>query len=287
MPSAVQTKTLLQFYRRDIAASPAAKQYLTGLWIPQLPVARDLVNTNNMVSIASRSLYDNSAGLFGLGLSSTGSSTTGAKGLYGGPWLAGTNTISVFTIVTLKSLTQTQECALFRNAGAAGQGVSLGIFPNSKTIRPLLQSVAWDAANDRTDSSIVINTPWFFGMYYSPAEGLWAYSAPVGQSAKRIGAVIYSGSATSPTSTELLYVGGLEYASAPTGTIDGVVSLVGASNRPVPRQWFESLAQNPWQLFGARNQIIYSRISVKPTLSNPAATSITSSSATPQVTLNL
>jgi hypothetical protein len=49
----------------------------------------------------------------------------------------------------------------------------------------------------------------------------------------------------------------------------------------------QSLSANPWQLFRPRNQIIYSRISVKPTLSDPAATSITNTTTVPQVTLNL
>lgn len=54
-----------------------------------------------------------------------------------------------------------------------------------------------------------------------------------------------------------LYIGGAEYAGSTSGIIDGVTHIVGLSNKPVPRQWFESLSLNPWQLFAPQRQVSY------------------------------
>ena len=273
------------FNPASLKASASAKQFLTGLWVPQSGVTADLVGTNNMTGKADFGRYGFGANGFGTGIKGNGTAAASAKGIFGRPWNAGTNTVSGFCIVTFASLSGSDETIFLRDAGS-GTGVSFAIFPSSRGIRALLNGVFWGSGSDRFDSSITVGVPWFIGFYYSPAEGFWVYSAPVRTAAYRVGTAIYTGSANVTAQTSNLYLCGAEYSGGATGVLDGIYHMVGLSNKPVPRQWFESISRDPWALFAPERRASYFfPTSGIPTLSAATAVSIGSTTATPRVTV--
>jgi len=70
--------------------------------------------------------------------------------------------------------------------------------------------------------------------------------------------------------------------------LNGGVSLWALFNTDLTRDWARELYYNPWQIFRAKPRVLYFDVTAAPsvpTLSLPLATSITATSAVPQVTL--
>ena len=86
-----------------------------------------------------------------------------------------------------------------------------------------------------------------------------------------------------PNPLELFTVG--QYEPANINSLIGRVYLAGCVNAVLPNAM--EISGDPWQIFRARPRVLYFDVAAGgiPTLSFPAATSITASSAVPQVTL--
>jgi hypothetical protein len=280
-PSAVQTKTLLQLSKRALTTQPPAA--VGANW------GNPLTNGLEALTLASQRLevvkgrIGTTTGPFEMRVASSLRTSGGLARRYqrasnqsrdNWPTTGVTGDLTFLCYGLLfQSLSAIQElCSLRNNAS----GLVVSFQENSNNQVTLLVtpsgaatlSIGFGSANINTGARV------FIGRVAGTAVTAWFDGRQVG-----------SGTAASNNFSTItgLQHGSQGFLSEPNGAV-----LISAYwKRALGDGEIQSLSANPWQLFRPQSQIIYSRISVKPTLSDPAATSITSSSATPQVTLNL
>lgn len=180
-----------------------------------------------------------------------------SEGLYvaGQPeWGVGGYEKTLYAVVEFTCLfgASPYEHLIARAAGISSQGISLGYFPNTKTIRPLISTTGtsgWTASNDLADSRLADHVPWLIGFTWSSAKFLKVFSAPIGAEPVISSRPITPSGYYYPLANYAMFLMGGEYIGSSTGK--GGIKLYSARmlDRSLLDSEIVSLAANPQLTF--------------------------------------
>lgn len=144
------------------------------------------------------------------------------------------------------------EYSIGRAAGEAGKGMALDIFPNTKTIRPLIATSSisgWTASNDTSDARLTDGVPWVVGFTWANGAFLKVFSGPIGGEAKIIVCPITPTGSFVPTVSPDMYIGGMQYAETSVGKGGIDLYSLRVLRSTLSDTAIVALVTNPFQVF--------------------------------------
>lgn len=162
---------------------------------------------------------------------------------------------TVFGLVELETLVPSAEFSILRVDEQDGNYMlALDVFPNTKTVRPLIKTSTtngWSTSNDKIHNEIVINTPLIVAYRYTDGSPIESVVCPIGgkpvwtKTSTTVSGGVLCQLANTGTNALYAHIGGLGSAGA-ASSFPGKIYMAGMVPYPMSDEQFAAIVRNPW-----------------------------------------